>query len=356
MDVFNEKYNLGNHTIYKIDETKHKFLEYFRTLYQHDDLQKIHLKSNIKVNNGNLCDVETDLHKIFYDDIKNNKVFKKMYCALIQDIYYNLFPNEDVFIYQSFPSIRIQYFNNIVVPPHCDSDNLGKHPIGERNFLLPLTKMYGTNRLFIESEPGKKDFKGIDLEYGDLFYFNGNKCIHYNEKNVENDIRISLDFRIILLKDYINYVNNNDVTFTNPRDNRIPVKMTIGGYYQLCFKNDVENINNNWFNNKGTILQTRPNFDIKEANACYEYMKTGENFVTEFKQTIQLEKMICEFTGANYCSMTTSGTSALMLAFYALNIGKGDDVIVPNYTMIASINSIRAVGANPIIVDVDLET
>jgi len=356
MNQFNERGNFGDHKIYKIDESKHKFLEYFRTLYGCDNLQKILLKSDIKLINDNLSDIETDLHKIFYKDIKNNNTFKKMYCDLIEDIYYNLFPKEEVFIYQSFPSIRIQYFNNTVVPPHCDSDDLGKHPVGEKNFLLPITKMYGTNRLFIESEPGKKDFQGIDLEYGDLFYFNGNKCIHYNEKNVENDIRISMDFRIISLKDYINYVNNNNITFTNPRDNRIPVKMTIGGYYQICFKNSIDNITNNWFHIKDKILQTRPNFDINEANACYEYMKTGENFVTEFKQTIQLENLICEFTGSKYCSMTTSGTTALMLAFYALNIGKGDDVIVPNYTMIASINSIRAVGANPIIVDVDLET
>jgi perosamine synthetase len=82
-------------------------------------------------------------------------------------------------------------------------------------------------------------------------------------------------------------------------------------------------------------------------------MKSGDNFVTEFKQTAQLEKMITEFTGSKYCVMTTSGTTALMLAYYSLNVGKGDDVIVPNYTMIASINSIKAVGANPIIVDVD---
>ena len=132
--------------------------------------------------------------------------------------------------------------------------------------------------------------------------------------------------------------------------------MTIGGYYQVCFKNKLDNIYNNWFNIKEKIIQTRPNFDINEANACYEYMKTGTNFVTEFKQTTLLEKMICDFTGSKYCSMTTSGTSALMLAFYSLNVGKDDDVIVPNYTMIASINSIRAVGANPIIVDVDAET
>ena len=39
-----------------------------------------------------------------------------------------------------------------------DSDDLGKHPLGEKNFILPITKMYGSNTIFIESEPDKKDF------------------------------------------------------------------------------------------------------------------------------------------------------------------------------------------------------
>ena len=51
--------------------------------------------------------------------------------------------------------------------------------------------------------------------------------------------------------------------------------------------------------------------------------------------------------------MTTSGTTSLMLSLLSLNIGLGDEVIVPNYTMIATINSIVSVGATPVIVDID---
>jgi perosamine synthetase len=364
MTIFELRDTFGHHNIYKIDTSKHNFLQYFIDLYKYDNLQQLHTISS-SCPSDNLSDKETDLHQIFYNNIKQNDQFKQLYCNLIKDIYDNLFPEETVYIYQSFPSIRIQYFNNTVIPPHCDSDKLGNHPVGEKNFILPITKMYGTNRVFIESEPDKKDFKGIDMDYGDLFYFNGNKCTHYNEKNIEDNIRISLDFRIILLKDYKNYIDSNSIVFTNPRDKRIPVKMTIGGYYQMCFKNQntssddfdiISTMTNSWYSNKQLIMQTRPNFDINEANACYEYMKTGDNFVTEFKQTQHLEKMICDFTGAKYCSMITSGTTALIAAFLALDIGKNDDVIVPNYTMIASINAIKIIGANPIIVDVDIET
>ena len=355
---FKIKNIIGDHSIYKIDISKHKFIEYFKSLYDYENLQQIHLKSNFALNNNNdnLGDIESDIQKIFYQDIKNNNIFIKLYCDLIKDIFENLFTNEDIFIFQSFPSIRIQYFNNVVIPPHCDSDDLGKHPIGEKNFILPITRMYKTNRLFIESSPNKKDFQGIDLEYSDLLYFNGNKCIHYNEKNIEKDVRISLDFRIILSKDYNEYIKNYNVHYTNPRDNRTPVSMTIGGYYQMCLKTDINNIYYNWYNNKEKIIQTRPNFDINEANSCYEYMKSGDNFVTEFKKTIELENIISEFTGSKYCIMTTSGTSALILSLLSLNIGKNDDVIVPNYTMIATINSIKIIGATPIIIDVDKNT
>jgi perosamine synthetase len=337
---------IGDHSIYKIDE-KGEFLNYFKKLFSCENLSKLGIEYN-----DDLTDIETDLHKKFYEDIKTRPDFKSIYCELIKNIYSELFPEEDVYIYQTFPSIRIQFRNNVVIPPHCDSDSLGNHPIGEKNFILPITKMYGTNRLFIESSPGKQDFQGIDLEYGDLFYFNGNRCTHFNEKNIESDIRISLDFRVILKNDYLSYLQKT-IIYTNPRDNRIPVKLSIGGYYQLCHKED--SIIDYRYSCKNIIAQTKPHFGIEEADACYEYMKGG-NFVTEFKKTKELENMICDFTGASYCVMTTSGTSALMLAFMSLGIGPGMEVIVPNYTMIASVNSIRMVGATPILADVDRET
>jgi perosamine synthetase len=348
----------GDHTIYKYDIAKHDFISYFNTLYSTNELSKITLNDNI-YNKENIHDIETNLHKQFYTSIKNDNTFKKIYCLFIKDIYSHFFPDEKFMIYQSFPSIRLQFKNNITVPPHYDSDTTGNHPVGEKNFLIPITKMYGTNRLFIESTPGSGNFKGIDLEYGNLFYFNGNKCLHYNEKNIENHIRISLDFRIILKKDYIKYINTESIVYTNPRDpekNRTPTKMVIGGYYQLTKKEDSLEEMMGWLHQKDMLLQSQPNFDIQEANACFEYMKSGNNFVTEYKQTEELEKIICKYINVKHCIMTTSGNMALILSLMALDIKEGDEVIVPNYTMIASINSIKMIGAIPIIIDVQKDT
>jgi perosamine synthetase len=355
---------IGEHTILNYNISKYRFLEQLQTIFQIEDLSQIHTISKdytefTKGNIANLQDIEADLHKRFYTAIKSDNIFKKSYCDLIKDILNHLYPNESMLIYQSFPSIRFQFIGNKAIPAHCDSDSIGKHPLGEKNFLIPITDMKNTTQLFIESAPEKGDFQGINLKYGNLFYFNGNRCIHYNQTNQENYTRISFDFRVICLNDYMKYILQDTITTTNPRDpqgERKPVKMVIGGYYQSMFKDDsIEEILN-WHFQKEKIIQTRPSFNELEAKACYDYMTTGDPFLTEFKKTTELEESIKNFIGAKHCFMTTSGTSALILAYLAINIMPGDEIIVPNYTMVATANSVKLLGAVPVLADVDSTT
>ena len=362
--MFNLTKAWGDHKIYQYDTEKHTFLEYLQKLYNSEILNELHFESEDfkKFNNikGSLDDRETDLHKIFYKEIKSNSEFKELYCNFIKDIYQEFFPDEQLLIYQSYPSIRLQYDNSITVPPHCDSDSLGCHPLGERNFLIPITNMENTNTIYLESEPEKGDFEPVNMNYGDLLFFNGNKCIHYNVKNKEGKLRISFDFRILTLKDYMNYVFNHKITITNPRDpygssDREPIKMLIGGYYQVTFKDEKLDKMMEWFNQSNTIVQHKPSFEKEEADACYQYM-LDDNYITEHKKTTELEKMICESVGTKHCHMTTSGTCAIILALMALDLQPGDEVIVPNYTMIATVNSVKFLGLIPVIVDVDKDT
>ena len=353
--TFQEVYRFGDHKIVSYDIHKHPFREYFETLYNTNDLEHLHTRS-MEYDSSTLMDIETSLHKQFYNDIKTNPTFKKLYCEFIKDISTHFYPDQEWIIYQSFPSIRFQFINNMAVPPHYDSDDVGRHPLGERNFLVPITSMYNTNRLFIESHPGSSIVEGMTMNYGDLLLFNGNRCTHFNKVNIESTLRISLDFRVIHLSDYLTYLKMGQITQTNPRDPdkcREPIKMVIGGYYQLANQSDTVEHMMKWQHQKELLLQTRPNFDIAEANACFEYMKDGTNFVTEYQQTSKLEKMLSDFIGVKHVVMTTSGSMALIMALLGANIGSGDDVIVPNYTMIATINAVKFVGANPIIVDVD---
>lgn len=59
---------------------------------------------------------------------------------------------------------------------------------------------------------------------------------------------------------------------------------------------------------------------------------------------------------AQYCITTTNGTTSLEAALRALNIGRGDEVIVPPYTFIATAAAVRTVGATPVFVDVEPDT
>ena len=90
------------------------------------------------------------------------------------------------------------------------------------------------------------------------------------------------------------------------------------------------------------INQMEPWFDEKEADACYEYMKSG-GWLMEFNKTKEFEKMICDYTGAKYCHIVNNGTISLSIALLALGINKNDKVIVPNYTMIATPNAVKLI-------------
>ncbi len=103
------------------------------------------------------------------------------------------------------------------------------------------------------------------------------------------------------------------------------------------------------------IPQMEPWFDDAEADAVFAYMKSG-GWLMEYKKTEELERLIADYTRAKYCVMTVNGTVGLTMALLALGIGREDEVLVPNLTMIASPNAVRLAAARPVLVDVDAET
>lgn len=103
------------------------------------------------------------------------------------------------------------------------------------------------------------------------------------------------------------------------------------------------------------IPQMQPLFGAEEKAALNAYMDEG-GFLTEFRRTEQFETLIAEFTGAKHCIVVNNGTISLTLAALASGIKAGDEVIVPNYTMVATPNSVLMFGAVPVFVDVDPRT
>lgn len=79
------------------------------------------------------------------------------------------------------------------------------------------------------------------------------------------------------------------------------------------------------------------------ASGCY----IGGTAVTQFEQ------QLADYIGTAHCVTCNSGTDALYLALRALAIGPGDAVITTPFTFIATAETISAVGATPVFVDID---
>ena len=99
----------------------------------------------------------------------------------------------------------------------------------------------------------------------------------------------------------------------------------------------------------------RPLFGEEERNAVYEYM-CEDGFITEYERTKAFENLIANYTGAKHCIVVNNGTVSLSLAAIAVGLEAGDEAIVPNYTMIATPNSIKLLGITPVFVDVEENT
>lgn len=70
----------------------------------------------------------------------------------------------------------------------------------------------------------------------------------------------------------------------------------------------------------------------------------------------EFEKKFADFCGVKNAVCTSSGTAALFLSLLALNIGPGDEVIVPSFSFIATASPILHVGARPVLVDINPRT
>ena len=71
------------------------------------------------------------------------------------------------------------------------------------------------------------------------------------------------------------------------------------------------------------------------------------------KYITQFEESFSQYCGVQYGVATSNGTTALHLALAALEIGPGDEVIVPDITFAATINAVIYTGATPVIVDIE---
>jgi perosamine synthetase len=99
------------------------------------------------------------------------------------------------------------------------------------------------------------------------------------------------------------------------------------------------------------IPLSRPEFGDEEAAAVADVLKSG--WVVQGPKVAEFESIVASRLGAAFGVATTSCTTALHLALVASGIGRGDEVLCPSYSFIASANAIAHAGATPVFVDIE---
>ena len=104
-------------------------------------------------------------------------------------------------------------------------------------------------------------------------------------------------------------------------------------------------------------------FDLKE-----QYEQVKEDIIPAVKRIFEsqrfvlgenvcnFEKTFAEYCGTKYCVAVSSGTDALLASLMALEIGAGDEVILPDFTFFATAGVVARLGAKPVFVDIERDS
>jgi len=107
---------------------------------------------------------------------------------------------------------------------------------------------------------------------------------------------------------------------------------------------------------KGKPFPVWPYYDSNEDRALREVLESRVWWRTPGTKTLEFEKSFAKFHGARHGIAVTNGTAALEVTIAALGINAGDEVIVPNFTFVATASAVLFANALPVLVDVDPET
>ena len=97
-----------------------------------------------------------------------------------------------------------------------------------------------------------------------------------------------------------------------------------------------------------------PDIQQQDIDAMIKVLQSG--MLIQGIRVQEFENNIAKYLGVKYAIAVANGTASLHLALVALGIGKGDEVIIPAFSYIATANAVELVGATPVFVDVDITT
>jgi hypothetical protein len=163
-------------------------------------------------------DQDTPVHEMFYREYPQ---MRDTYERFLRDVVAARY-REDICV-QRVPTFRVHYPEATAVREfHRDSDY--NHQSGIMNYWLTLTPAYGTNSIWIETQPDSGDFRPVDLVPGQVLRFNAVRLTHGNHSNDTAATRVSFDFRVLPLEEY------RETGLTSVRSGR---RLGLDDYYML---------------------------------------------------------------------------------------------------------------------------
>jgi len=114
--------------------------------------------------------------------------------------------------FQTPPSFRLHYSRKGSSSFHRDRD-YGVQS-GRLNLWIPLTKVWGSNSIWIESEDGKEDYTPAKLSYGQALIFDGANLHHGSKWNLTKSSRVSFDLRFAPCHQFPDA--NSTIRYLNP--------------------------------------------------------------------------------------------------------------------------------------------
>ncbi len=107
---------------------------------------------------------------------------------------------------------------------------------------------------------------------------------------------------------------------------------------------------------KNKPFPTWPHYDEAEEGALKQVLESRIWWRTPGTKTLEFEQAFARFHGARHGIAVTNGTAALEVTMAGLGIGTGDEVILPDFTFVATASAVLFANALPVLVDVDPET
>lgn len=102
------------------------------------------------------------------------------------------------------------------------------------------------------------------------------------------------------------------------------------------------------------ITMSASELDESDIQAVLDVLHSGR--LALGPKTVEFEQTLADYVGVKHGIAVSSGTAGLHLLVKALNLGSGDEVLVPSFTFVSSVNAILYEGATPVFVDIEPDT